>query len=374
MTSHLKRKRQANFELLRIVAMLMIIVLHYLNKGETLTDYTTDRTVINYAAHLTEAFCIVAVNCYVLLAGYFLVESAWRPGRIVSLAGQILFYSVLIPVVLICAGVVPAAELSVYDWLNYVLPVETEHYWFATSYVIMYLFAPFLAAGIRKMEKRTLQIIILCLLLYYSVWKSVVPATLATDCYGYDYGWFLCLFLIAAYIRVYGLPVLERKRNAALLYGGMCLGIFLLAAVTDILADRVPALFYYRDMPTTYNHILCLLGAVGLFMVFKKIEIPEGRMAAVIRWAAPYTFGVYLLHEHLLVRYEWMRWLRVDMVWESWLFVPHMIGCTVLVYVAGTAVDFVREKIFYMQICACAHIRKSRLQRKALRNAGKNGE
>ena len=56
MTSHLKGKRQANFELLRIVAMLMIIVLHYLNKGEMLTDYTTDRTVINYAAHMTEAF------------------------------------------------------------------------------------------------------------------------------------------------------------------------------------------------------------------------------------------------------------------------------------------------------------------------------
>ena len=82
----MKSKRQANFELLRIVAMLMIIVLHYLNKGELLTAYTTDRTVINYAAHLIEAFCIVAVNCYVLLSGYFLVESAWRPGRVVSLA------------------------------------------------------------------------------------------------------------------------------------------------------------------------------------------------------------------------------------------------------------------------------------------------
>ena len=49
-------------------------------------------------------------------------------------AGQILFYSLLIPVVLCGAGVVPAGALSVYDWLNYVLPVETEHYWFATAY------------------------------------------------------------------------------------------------------------------------------------------------------------------------------------------------------------------------------------------------
>ena len=82
----MKAKRQANFELLRIVAMMMIIVLHYLNKGDLLAAYTTDRSAVNYAAHLTEAFCIVAVNCYVLLGGYFLVESVWKPGRVVSLA------------------------------------------------------------------------------------------------------------------------------------------------------------------------------------------------------------------------------------------------------------------------------------------------
>ena len=177
----MRAKRQANFELLRIVAMLMIIVLHYLNKGGLLVDYTSDRTGVNYAAHLAEAFCIVAVNCYVLLSGYFLVESAWKPERVVSLAGQILFYSLLIPVVLCGAGVVPAGALSVYDWLNYVLPVETEHYWFATAYLLMYVFAPFLAAGVKKLEKRTLQIIIVMLVCYFSLWKSVVPVTLATD-------------------------------------------------------------------------------------------------------------------------------------------------------------------------------------------------
>lgn len=342
----MKQKRQANFELLRIVAMLMIVVLHYLNKGNLLTAYTTDRTVVNYAAHLTEAFCIVAVNCYVLLSGYFLAESAWKPGRVVSLAGQILFYSVLIPVVLLCLGVVPAGELSVYDWLNYVLPVETEHYWFATAYLVMYLFAPFLAAGARKLDKRTLQIVIALLLFYFTLWKSVLPVKLVTDRYGYDYGWFLCLFLVAAYLRLYGCPVLERKRRAALLYAGACLGIFLLTAASAALADKAAPLLYYMDMPTTYNHLLCLLGAVGLFMVFKEVRIPEGRAAALIRWAAPYTFGVYLLHEHLLVRYEWMRLLGVDAVRGSWLFVPHMAVSVILVYGVGTAVDFVRQKIF----------------------------
>lgn len=342
----MRSKRQANFELLRIVAMLMIIVLHYLNKSDLLLLYTQEHSAVNYAAHFIEDFCIVAVNCYVLLSGYFLVESAWKPERVASLAAQILFYSALIPVVLICAGVVAAGELSVYDWLNYVLPIETEHYWFATAYLIMYALAPLLAAGAKTVGKRTLQIIIGVMVLYFSVWKSLLPASLATDRYGYEYGWFLCLFLIAAYIRLYGCPILEKKRNAILLYVGMSLGIFLLTAISGSLAEVLPPFAYYMDMPETYNHLLCLLSSIGLFMIFKNMKPWEGRTAEVIRRLAPYTFGVYLLHEHILVRYRWMQWLHVEAVWGSWKFIPHMIGCVLLVYAAGTAADFVRAWIF----------------------------
>lgn len=339
-------KRQANFELLRIVAMLMIIVLHYLNKSNLILLYTQEHSAVNYATHFIEAFCIVAVNCYVLLSGYFLVESVWKPERVVSLVAQILFYSLLIPVALICVGVISAGELSVYDWLNYVLPIETEHYWFATAYLILYLFAPLLAVGVKSVEKRTLQIIIGLLAFFFCIWKSFVPATLATDRYGYDYGWFLFLFLVAAYIRLYGIPKLDKKKNAALLYVGMSLGIFLLTVLSGILAEHLPPFAYYMDMPDTYNHILCLLGSIGLFMLFKDMKPWEGKAAEVIRRLAPYTFGVYLLHEHILVRYRWMQWLRVDSVWGSWKFIPHMIGCVLIVYAAGTAVDCARAWIF----------------------------
>lgn len=342
----MQAKRQANFELLRIVAMLMIIVLHYLNKGGLIQPYTQDKSAVNFAAHFIEAFCIVAVNCYVLLAGYFLVESVWKPARVASLAAQILFYSLFIPVVLICAGVVSVGELSVYDWLNYVLPIETEHYWFATAYLVMYLFAPLLAAGVKALERRTLQIIIGVMALFFCVWKSVVPATLATDRYGYDFGWFMFLFLIAAYIRLYGVSKLEKKRNAALLYACMSFGIFGLTAASGFLAGVLPPFAYYADMPDTYNHILCLLASVGLFTLFRDMKPWEGRVAELIRRLAPYTFGVYLLHEHILLRYRWMQWLRVDAVLGSWGFIPHMLGCAVAVYAAGTAVDWVRAWIF----------------------------
>jgi len=335
-------KRHANFELLRIAAMLMIITLHYLVKGNVAVSYAESRSAVNYAAWLVEAFCIVAVDCYVLLSGYFLVESEWKPGRVLSLLCQILFYSLLIPVAMLCIGMLSWGELGLYDWLGFLFPIGTEHYWFATAYLFLYLFAPVLAAGIKKLEKKTLQKIIVLLLLFFSVGKSVLPFSFVTDRYGYDYGWFLCLFLIAAYLRLYGCRWLEEKAHGIWLYVGTCLCIFVVSAAAGLLGEKIEAFAYYAEMPYTYNHLLCLFGAVGLFSVFKKMRIKEGRAAEIIRRIAPHTFGVYLLHEHILIRYEWMDWLRVDKVRESFLFLPHMFWCVCVVFLAGLLVDFVR--------------------------------
>ena len=147
-------KRQANFELMRIAAMLMIISLHYLVKGGAAVSFpfSAKENPVGVLAWLIEAFCIVAVNCYVLLSGYFLKEAGWKPGRVWSLLCQVLFYSLLIPVFLLMTGVVPAGALGVYDWLGFAFPFGTEHYWFATAYLVMYLFAPFLTAGLDKMK------------------------------------------------------------------------------------------------------------------------------------------------------------------------------------------------------------------------------
>lgn len=339
-------KRQSNFELLRIVAMFMIIALHYLVKGNVAAPYSESRSLVNYTAWLVEAFCIVAVDCYVLLSGYFLVESEWKPGRVLSLLCQVLFYSLVVPAVMLGVGMISIHDLGLYDWIGFLFPIGTEHYWFATAYLFLYLFAPLLAAGIKKMEKKTLRRVIALLLIFFSVEKTVLPIPLVTDRCGYDYGWFLCLFLVAAYLRLYGCKWLEEKKHGLLLYAGMCVCLFAVSAVAGLLGERAEAFSYYADMPFTYNHLLCLLGAVGLFAAFRKLRIREGRAADIIRRVAPYTFGVYLLHEHLLIRYEWMNWLRVDAVRESFLFLPHMLWCVGVVFCAGILADFIRTWLF----------------------------
>lgn len=339
-------KRQANFELLRIVAMGMIIILHYLSRGGILVPYREDASVLNHAAWLIEAFCMVSVNCYVLISGYFLVESGWKPRRIVSLAAQVLFYSVLIPVAMLCLGMLSASELTMYDWLTFVFPFQSEHYWFATHYMILYLFAPILAAGIQKSDKRTLQIVIVVLLFFFSVGKTVIPYNLATDTDGYHYGWFLFLFLVAGYIRKYGIPWLEKGKRALTLYVGMCILIWEISALCGLVERRTGALSHYVDMPYTYNYFFVLVGSVGMFCLFLNLQIKEGKAACFVRKLAPYTFGVYLLHSHILLNDKWMYWLGVDKVQGTWLFVLHMIACVLVIYLIGTIVDYVRAYLF----------------------------
>lgn len=339
-------KRQANFELLRIVAILMIIALHYVVKGD-IVEYNGDGwTPLYCVLQLLKAFLIPLTNCFVLVSGYFLVDAKWRWQRIFSLLAQILFYSVFVPLVMIGLGMLSWKDLGFYDWLGFFLPIETEHYWFATAYLYLYIFAPVLGAGVRQIEKKTLQTLIVVLLLFFSVEKTVIPVSLVMDKGGYDFGWFLCLFLIAAYLRLYGFGKLDEKKNGLKLYAVMCLCIFALSALTGFIVERTGRLRYYEEQPYTYNHVLVLLASIGLFAAFKNLKIREGEMAEIIRRFAPYTFGVYLLHEHILIRYKWMEWLQIDKVRGTWLFIPHMLGCVCVVYLVGILADYVRAYLF----------------------------
>ncbi len=56
--------RMANLELLRCIAMMMVVVLHFLGKGDILGDLTGKEPLgsMKTTAWPWESFCIVAVN------------------------------------------------------------------------------------------------------------------------------------------------------------------------------------------------------------------------------------------------------------------------------------------------------------------------
>ena len=66
-------ERNLNFELLRIIAMFMVVMLHVNWFGGLLNGYKPDLYPFPFLiCNFFEFFCIIAVNLYVLISGYFL--------------------------------------------------------------------------------------------------------------------------------------------------------------------------------------------------------------------------------------------------------------------------------------------------------------
>ena len=338
--------RQANIELLRITAMIMVVMLHYFVKGGAEVSLVENTGAVNLLTWAFKGLCVVTINVYILISGYFLLEARWKISRVITLWLQMYVYSVGIPVVCYIFGLADVREWGIYDWINVIFPVQMEHYWFVTAYIIMYFFAPLLSAGVKQLTKKQHQLVIGGLLLIFSVPKTILPVLIPTDQYGYDFGWFLCLFVIAAYIRMYGIPILSKKSKAFAVYIGSVALMWMVSVLCGILSRKGLPLDYMMDMVYCYNYFLVLVASVGLFYTFQYIRIPEGKVAKLICGISPYVLGVYLLHENIAVRNMWPFWFGIEKVRDSFAMFPHMFITVVAVFIAGVMIDFVRDCIF----------------------------
>lgn len=362
-----KGERQANFELLRIVAMFMVVVMHYL--ANTIAPAADGKGAwgLGVLYVIVESFCIVAVNVYVLLSGYFLSASAFSWKRVLRVIAQTLFYTVLIPPVLALLGVLPFSDITnIYRIWNSIFPVQSGHYWFVTAYVVMALFSPILNGALDKLNQKQLLEVLAGLLLFFCIGKSISPLQFATDKYGYDFGWFLVLYLIGGYIRRFGAGFLDSMKKGAAVYFISCALLAALELLLTFLYGRYDVLGYYWTVPFHYNFLLCLTGALGLFFVFYHMHIKEGKAARLIRFVSPAVFGVYLIHEQSDVKERWFAWVNAltGKLGEAWgislgqqmengmavtpagLYLVILILQTVLVFIVCIAIDKVRGALF----------------------------
>ncbi len=341
------KDRMANFELLRILAMLMVVVLHFLSHTGALPAPGEEPGELGILAILIESFSIVAVNCFVLLSGWFLSEKFFSVRRLLRLLCQILFYTLLIPPVLVLLGVLsPSGMLNPYHIWNGLFPVQSGHYWFVTAYVVMMLFSPLLNGAVHTLSRRGLKLTILLLLCFFCFGKSVSPFLLASDRFGYDFGWFLCLYLIAAYLKKYGSTFLYGKKRSGLLYLCSCGLTAALVIVLQLICAKTGAFQYYVSVPFHYNFILALTGALGLFGFFARLRVPGGVLSRLIRLISPAMLGVYLIHEQMDIYSRWALWIVGEVSEHTGGYLIQMAESVLLVFAFCVCVDLLRGRLF----------------------------
>lgn len=352
-------KRQTGIELLRIVAMMMIVLMHFLSHSGNLLEPGTPFSLSAATGTILENLCLGAVNAYVFISGYYGSRRNYKPSKTVRFLCQIWFYSLLIPLVLMLFHQHTKFQEGIYGVIYYLFPIETEHYWFATSFLMLMLLSPFLNRAVKFLSHKKFQIALVGVFVLFSGIKSICPVAFGFDKYGYDLPWFVFVYLFAAYAGKYDsqgvLATLKenRKKAAALFLLSAGLGMVIQFLMRD-LGQLVPALEgtcnYYFTVPYHYNTMNVFAGSIGLFYLFQSIVIKEGKFAEGIRKVSGLSFGVYLLHEHIDIRNNWYGWLKgiINKGSQSGFlyFFIELIFCLVVVFVAGIFVDFLRRCIF----------------------------
>lgn len=349
-----KSPRMANLELLRCVAMMMVVVLHFLGKGNLLPALDgQNMSATGYGAWLLEAFCIVAVNVYMFISGYFLCTSSFKLSRLIGLWLQLWFYSVLFGLVGALTGILAETAFDTHYLLTLIFPVSMGHYWFLTAYFFLYLLLPLVGRAVKQMTRQQLQVSVGLLLLTFCLLKSVVPMRFEMDSRGYDCLWYLCVFLTAAYVRRFGVAFFEKKGRGIALYAGGCLLVFAGTMLLREIYLRTGSLGLMLKLFLEYNHVLPFIAAVGLFAAFAGLKV-SGKLATFVNRVAPYTLGVYLLHENIGFRYSWQKWFGAERVDSVASLLLCTLAAVIGVFICGILADMLRSavmKVMHRLLC-----------------------
>ena len=327
--------------------MIMIITLHFISHGG-LYEFFPENSISHYFISFLRALCICSVNVFVLISGYFMIgKNRINIKRILSIVFAILFFSWIF---LFLAKRFGLTDLDIKGLITAIFPVSYKLYWFPTCYLFLCLVSPFLNKLLNALSKKAYLLLLAILFICFSVGNEIMalsdPFSVAS---GYSIVWFVFLYCLAGYIKIYGIHFKLSKRKWLLLYFLSAALVFGVTAMLSLLSDRFTIIDRYglELHFARYCSILVSFESIALFMCFKDAEIKNGFIQKIIAFLAPLTFGVYLIHDNVNIRdYLYNSVLRLNQLPQNISALPIVLGYILLVFVVCAMIEFLRQKVF----------------------------
>lgn len=325
--------RQSNIELLRIFAMAMIIA-HHIGVHSNF-DLSSGMPVVNKLwIQFIQMGGKIGVNVFVLISGYFLITAkALKLSKVAKLWVQLATYSVVLYLLFVLLG---EDTFSVWNFLGRLFPITNTSWWFARAYFILFILSPFINIGLNVMDQKTYSRFLLVL----TVLWCLIPTFLSDAMESNSLLWFIYLYALAGYIRLYVDIKQVKARTWFLIAASVTVLTYLLAVVLDWFG--VESVFdpysfsYFFGM----QKLLILAVSVLLFMAFLAKDMG---CRPVINILSSATFGVYLLHDYGDMRAAlWQRLLQNESYADSWLLIPYTLLQIAVVFAGCAAIELLR--------------------------------
>ena len=297
-----KKERSSNFELMRIVSMLFIILYHAITY--TNLDSNCQSVPIRLFIQMILYIIIVHVNSFVLLSGYFQSKSKFRLSKLINMLVLVSWYSFLILFIGIKLGWVE--EYSIITFVNSLLPSNTSIYWFINCYLLVYIFSDYINKFINRLSQSEYKRLIV---IYFLVF-SVLPFCSGLKFYrndGFTFTNFFLLYIIGGYLRRFPLKESYHFKNYStngyriilmLFFAMMAFSNFMLNnfasqvnGVSNLFTELSSRISGTRLL---YSNPFIILQCIAYFEFFGTFKFKN----KVVNWVASSTFGIYLIHDN----------------------------------------------------------------------------
>lgn len=350
-------QRIGSFDILKIVAILFIILHHYALWTEW--NFPPGFQINKLAAQTLLIGGKLGVNLFVMITGYFLVQSNPK----VSSLFQIWVETTLISVFMYFLLVLNPLISFNFTWTEFFMrlfPVIFGKYWFVTSYTIMYLSVPVLNKSLHITSldkiKKVLTVSFFILSLYTCVYYNR----------GLNFSypvWFVFLYSIGAYLK---LKEEDIKRISTIHLFKMNILMLLIGIIINIILQ-----FIFSEKTSTISQFLTLLGwnetifytrdsspyllifSILIFLFFLKLKVKPRKVYSFLSRA---SFGAYLLQstQWFSTEYLWPVLVHGNRFTSGKFIIMYGFFVSIIIFVIGILLYIILLPVikFILNICS----------------------
>lgn len=330
-------KRNTNIEILRIIAILLIVISHY--SVHNVTNVNELSFSINKILLQMMTLGNIGSELFMLITGYYLINSSKiKLSKLFRLWLQIIFYSVGVYILFVLLDLEP---FSYTTFIKNFFPITFNEYWFASVYFIVYLFHPYINTMLKNLtQKDFIKLISLSLLIF-----SILNFITGQQYYFNELIQLIIIYVIGTYYGKYDDIYLDENKSKKLLI--ICLLILTLSTIgLEFLNNKVSIKFI--DYLYSRNSLIVVMISISLFNIFKNKKEFSNKF---INSLSSCTFGVYLLTETpILKNYLWKNIFdNSNYIYSSNLII-HTLISVLLTIVVSIIIEIIRKatmELFY---------------------------
>ena len=331
--------RNSNIELLRIIAMFMILAHHFIvHNGYDVLKLPLGPERIFFQLVMAGGGKVGVVIFFSISAWFFLdkeqtIKSNLK--RVWIMERELLFWSLILVTFYL---VFDRADLSMKLMVKSVMPLSMGMWWYATAYAIFLALLPFLAKGLKALGREYHLALATTVLVIWGLTSFIPGMVRISD----GFLGFIYLFILISAYKWYMEPFTTRQ---VWLMIGTGLGFFLLytcASITLSLLGHDMGIYITSDW-----RLPVIMVGFGMFLLFDRVTFHS----RVINRIAQSAFAVYLITDYAASeKLLWTRLFNLQDLYQQPFAILQILGILLAIYAACTLIDFIRQTLFAVTI------------------------